>query len=84
MRDRFAPSTFELWEPMFDIQPDREPEPRRRPYAEPRRSRLPLSEPPAPPRTWWGTIPGQLSILVMVGGVILVLLALAGVAGPRA
>jgi hypothetical protein len=68
--------------PMFLIEPNREPEPRRAPAAEPRESRMPLSRPPAAPRSWWGTVPGQLSILVMVGAAIFIVLTLTGIT-PR-
>jgi hypothetical protein len=42
------------------------------------RPRFPLSEPPAKPKSWWGTIPGQASILVIIGGVLFIVLGLAG------
>jgi hypothetical protein len=45
------------------------------------RKRFPLSEPPAKPKSWWGTIPGQLSILVIIGGVLFIALGLAGAFG---
>lgn len=67
---------------MFNIEPNRPAEPRREPV-EPGPSRMPLAQPPAQPRTWWGTIPGQAAILVMIGGVIVILLGVAGVLGPH-
>lgn len=67
---------------MFDIQPNREPEPRREPV-EPGPSRMPFAQPPRAPRTWWGTIPGQAAILAIIGGVIVILLGFAGVIGPE-
>lgn len=32
--------------------------------------------------SWWKTVPGQLAVLVIVGGAIIILLGLAGVVGP--
>lgn len=43
---------------------------------------MPLSDPP-PPKTWWHTIPGQLSLVAMLIGAIVILLGLMGVIGPR-
>lgn len=48
-----------------------------------RPSRIPFSQPPAKPKTWWGTVPGQIFILVVIAAVILIALGLAGVVGPR-
>lgn len=46
------------------------------------RPRFPLSTPPAKPKNWWWTLPGQASILVIIGGVLFIALALAGAFGP--
>jgi hypothetical protein len=43
----------------------------------------PLSEPPRPPRTWWSTIPGQLALVAMFFGGIVILLGACGIIGPR-
>jgi hypothetical protein len=64
---------------MFDIQPNREPDHQPR---QPSQYRAPLSEPPAKPRSWWGTIPGQLALVAMLVGAIVIALGLAGVVGP--
>jgi hypothetical protein len=66
---------------MFDIDPSRPAESRRAPR-EPRPSRMPLSQPPPAPRSWWGTIPGQLSLVVMLFGAIVILFGLLGIIGP--
>lgn len=42
------------------------------------RSSFPLSTPPAKPTNWWKSIPGQASILVIIGGAIFIMLGLAG------
>lgn len=47
-----------------------------------RPSRAPFSRPPAKPRSWWGTIPGQLSLVAMLIGGIVIFLGLIGVIGP--
>lgn len=47
-----------------------------------RPSRVPLSQPPAAPTSWWKTIPGQLSLVVLLGGAIVITLGLLGVIGP--
>lgn len=44
--------------------------------------RAPLSQPPAAPRSWWGTIPGQLALVAMLGGGIVIALGLMGIVGP--
>lgn len=44
----------------------------------------PFSEPPPKPKSWWGTIPGQLALVAMLIGAIIIFLGLAGVIGPRA
>lgn len=66
---------------MFNIEPNREPEPRRAPI-QPGPSRMPLARPPAQPRTWWGTVPGQLALVAMFVGGIVIVLGLMGVVGP--
>jgi len=43
----------------------------------------PLSSPPPEPSSWWRTIPGQLSILVMVLGLVLILCQVLGVVDVR-
>jgi hypothetical protein len=47
-----------------------------------RPSRAPFSQPPAKPRSWWGTIPGQLALVAMLGGAIVIFLGLIGIIGP--
>lgn len=49
---------------------------------DPRPSRVPLSRPPAAPTSWWKTIPGQLSLVAMLVGGIVIFLGLIGVIGP--
>lgn len=44
--------------------------------------RVPFSRPPAKPRSWWGTVPGQLALVTMLGGAIVIFLGLIGVIGP--
>jgi hypothetical protein len=44
--------------------------------------RVPFSRPPAKPRSWWGTVPGQLALVAMLGGAIVIFLGLIGVIGP--
>jgi hypothetical protein len=41
-----------------------------------------LSTPPEKPTNWWRTIPGQLAIVAMLGGLVLILCALFGAIGP--
>lgn len=43
----------------------------------------PLSNPPPKPTSWWKTIPGQLALVAMFVGGIVIVLGLAGVIGPR-
>lgn len=64
---------------VFNIEPDREPDrsPRR-----PSSFRAPLSQPPAPPTSWWKSIPGQLALVVILGGGFVILLGLLGIIGP--
>ncbi len=64
---------------MFNIEPDREPG---RAPREPRPFSAPLSSPPPTPKSWWGTIPGQLALAAILGGVIVIGLGLLGVIGP--
>lgn len=45
--------------------------------------RPPLSEPPRKPTNWWKTIPGQLAILTMIIGAVLILCQLSGAAELR-
>lgn len=51
--------------------------------------RFPLSTPPAKPQptvkptNWWRTIPGQLAILAMLAGLVVILLGVMGVIGPN-
>jgi hypothetical protein len=54
-----------------------DPEPRQPP------SRVPFSRPPAEPKSWWGTIPGQLALVAILIGAIVIVLGLMGVIGPR-
>lgn len=61
---------------MFNVDPKREPD------HSPRQSRMPLAQAPAKPRSWWGTIPGQIALLVILGGIVVIALGLAGVIGP--
>lgn len=63
---------------MSDNQPNREPEP-----IEPGPSRMPLAQPPRPPRSWWGTIPGQLALVAVFVGAVVIVLGLLGVIGPQ-
>jgi hypothetical protein len=43
----------------------------------------PLSSPPPRPTNWWRTIPGQLAILVVAFGVVLILCQVLGVVDVR-
>jgi hypothetical protein len=61
---------------VFNIDPDRPAQPGREPR------RIPLGQPPAAPKSWWGTIPGQLALVAMLGGLIVIALGLAGIVGP--
>lgn len=45
-------------------------------------SRIPFSRPPGQPRTWWGSIPGQLALVAMLVGAVVIGLGLLGVIGP--
>lgn len=49
---------------------------------EQRPSRAPFSRPPAAPKSWWGTVPGQLALVAMLGGAIVIALGLMGIIGP--
>jgi Ni/Co efflux regulator RcnB len=61
---------------VFNIEPDRPTQPGREPR------RMPLAQPPAAPKSWWGTVPGQFALIAILGGVIVLVLGLAGVVGP--
>lgn len=50
--------------------------------SEPRR-RVPFSQPPEQPTSWWKTVPGQLALVAMLFGGIVILCGLLGVIGPR-
>lgn len=43
------------------------------------RSKVPFSRPPVRSANWWKSVPGQLAIVVMVGGLIFILCRLGGV-----
>lgn len=45
--------------------------------------RMPLSGPPPKPTSWWKTVPGQLALVVMLFGGIVIFCGLVGVLGPR-
>lgn len=65
---------------MFDINPDRPADNSPRQPREP--MRMPLSTPPPAPTSWWKTIPGQLALVVILGGALVIALGLMGVLGP--
>lgn len=64
---------------MFNVEPNREPD---RSQREPSTYRAPLAAPPAKPRTWWGTVPGQLALIAMLAGVVVIALGAMGIIGP--
>ena len=45
--------------------------------------RMPMSEPPKPPTSWWKTTAGQLSLLVIVGGLVLIFCVVFGTASGQ-
>jgi hypothetical protein len=67
---------------VFLVGPDREPDRTPRRPREPAQTYMPLAQPPASPRSWWGSIPGQLALVAMLGGAIVIALGLMGVLGP--
>lgn len=44
--------------------------------------KAPLSEFPQKPTSWWKSVPGQLALVAMLIGAIVILLALGGFIGP--
>jgi hypothetical protein len=44
---------------------------------------MPLSTPPSKPTNWWRSMPGQLSIVVLIGGALLILAQVTGVIDVR-
>jgi hypothetical protein len=46
------------------------------------RPHVPFSRPPAPATSWWKTIPGQLALVAMLVGAIVIFLGLIGAIGP--
>jgi predicted lipid-binding transport protein (Tim44 family) len=67
---------------VFLVGPDREPDRTPRQPREPAQTYMPFSRPPAKPKSWWGTMPGQLAVLAMLGGGFVILLGLLGIIGP--
>lgn len=47
------------------------------------RWQVPLSRPPRKSANWWKSIPGQLSIVVIVGGVLVILCQVMGIVNFR-
>jgi hypothetical protein len=45
-------------------------------------SRIPFSRPPAEPKSWWGSTSGQLALVAILVGAIVIFMGLIGVIGP--
>jgi hypothetical protein len=50
---------------------------------EPSRRRMPFSDSPPKPTSWWKSVPGQLFLVVVLFAAIFILFGLMGIIGPH-